>query len=170
MELVREKIRKVPDFPKKGILFYDLTPVMRDPITFAHILESLAEPFERKKVELVCSMESRGFIFGSALASDLGAGFIPVRKPGKLPSKTIKEEYNLEYGTDALEIHHDAIKKGQRVLMIDDVLATGGTAEATLRLLRRAGADVIGAAFVLEIAALEGRKRLDVESHVLISV
>src|SRR6266850_8486809 len=112
MELVKEKIRKVPDFPKKGILFYDLTPVLQDPVTFGAVIEALAEPFERKKVEVICSMESRGFIFGSAVANDLGAGFVPVRKPGKLPFKTLREEYDLEYGKDALEIHRDAIRPG----------------------------------------------------------
>jgi adenine phosphoribosyltransferase len=160
MDLLKEKIRKVPDFPKKGILFYDLTPIMQDPVAFGQVLESLAAPFERKKIELVISMESRGFIFGAALANDLGAGFVPVRKPGKLPWKTARHEYNLEYGKDALEIHRDAVTPGQRVLIVDDVLATGGTAEATATLLRQMEAEIVGASFVLEIGELGGRKRL----------
>jgi adenine phosphoribosyltransferase len=160
MDLLKEKIRRVPDFPKKGILFYDLTPIMQDPVAFGQVLESLAEPFERKKIELVISMESRGFIFGAALANDLGAGFVPVRKPGKLPWKTARHEYNLEYGKDALEIHRDAVSPGQRVLIVDDVLATGGTAEATATLLRQMEAEIVGASFVLEIGELGGRKRL----------
>lgn len=171
MTSILEKVRKVPDFPKKGILFYDLTTVLQDPVTYSAIMESLAEPFERKKIEVIVSMESRGFIFGAALASDLGAGFVPVRKPGKLPWKTHREAYNLEYGNDALEIHQDAIRKGQRVLVVDDVLATGGTAVATLKLLQQLGANVVGAAFVIEIAALEARKKLNgIEVHSLMKV
>jgi adenine phosphoribosyltransferase len=171
MELLREKIRTVPDFPKKGILFYDITTVLKDPVTFGAVLEALAEPFERKKIEIVCSMESRGFIFGAALANDLGAGFVPVRKPGKLPSKTLRQEYALEYGTDALEIHEDAVSPGQKVLVVDDLLATGGTAFATIQLLRRMKADVVGASFVIELTKLGGRKRLEgVDVLALLSV
>lgn len=171
MELLREMVRKVPDFPRKGILFYDMTPVMVDPVAFGTVLEALAEPFARKKVEVVVSMESRGFIFGAALANDLGAGFVPVRKPGKLPWKTAREEYELEYGADALEIHKDAIQPGQKVLIVDDLLATGGTAKATLKLLRQFQADIVGASFVIELAELGGRKKLDgVEVRALMTV
>src|SRR5262249_44967932 len=129
--------------------------------TFGTVIEALAEPFERKKVEVVCSMESRGFIFGSAVANDLGAGFVPIRKPGKLPWKTQRQEYELEYGKDALEIHKDAISPGQRVLIIDDLLATGGTALAALQLVRQLRAEVVGASFVIELTSLGGRKRLE---------
>ena len=171
MEVIIEKLRRVPDFPKKGILFYDLTPILQDPIMFGTLIDALVEPFKRKKVEVVCSMESRGFIFGAAVANDLGAGFVPVRKPGKLPWKTLKQEYDLEYGKDALEVHKDAVKPGQKVLVLDDVLATGGTALATVQLLRELKADIVGASFVAEIGALKGRKRLEgVDVRCLISL
>lgn len=156
-----DKFRKIPDFPKPGILFYDVTPILQDPVTFGNVLEQFAEPFERKKVEIVCGIESRGFIFASALANDLGAGFVPIRKPGKLPYKTVKEEYDLEYGKDALEIHADAIHEGQRVLIVDDLLATGGTALAALQLVRRFNPTVVGISFLIELTALKGRKRLE---------
>ena len=170
MKHLLEKIRTIPDFPKKGILFYDITTLLADPVGFSQVIEELAEPFLKKKIDVVCGIESRGFIFGSALANDLGAGFVPIRKPGKLPSKTIKEEYTLEYGTDALEIHEDAIKPGQRVLLVDDLLATGGTAYASFQLLRRLKADVVGLSFVIELTALAGRKRIEgVPVHSLIS-
>jgi adenine phosphoribosyltransferase len=171
MQELMEKIRKVPDFPKPGILFYDVTTLLQDPVTLATVLEALAEPFERKKIEVVCSIESRGFIFGAALASDLGAGFVPLRKPGKLPWKTARQEYALEYGTDAIEMHVDAITPGQRVLIVDDLLATGGTAGAALALLRKFKAEIVGAAFVIELKALKGRQKLDgIEIHSLITV
>ena len=137
----------------------------------AMVLEAMAKPFERKKIEVVCAVESRGFIFGSALASDLGAGFVPIRKPGKLPWKTSRQEYALEYGNDALEMHLDAVQPGQKTLLVDDLLATGGTASASLELLRKAQADVIGTAFVLELKALKGREKLTgVDIHSLIEV
>lgn len=170
MHELMEKIRKVPDFPKKGILFYDVTPILKDPVTLAAVLEALAEPFERKKIEVICSIESRGFIFGAALASDLGTGFVPMRKPGKLPWKTARQEYSLEYGTDAIEMHMDAVAPGQRVLLVDDLLATGGTAGAALQLLRKFKADVVGAAFVIELKDLKGRQKLDgIEIHSLLT-
>lgn len=171
MELLKEKLRKIPDFPKKGILFYDVTPVLQDPVMFSSVIEALAEPFQRKRVEKIVGIESRGFIFGAALADDLGAGFVPVRKPGKLPYKTIREEYELEYGKDALEIHKDAISPGQRVLIVDDLIATGGTAQATVSLCRKLEADIVGIAFVIELIALGGRKKLEgVDIHTLISL
>ena len=170
MQHLLKKIRTVQDFPKPGILFYDITTLLSDPVSFSDLIEGLAEPFLKKKIEVVCAIESRGFIFGAALANDLGAGFVPSRKPGKLPSKTIKEEYALEYGTDALEIHADAIKEGQKVLLVDDLLATGGTALAAIQLLRRLKADVVGTAFAIELKALNGRKRLEgVDIHSLIT-
>ncbi|MEZ4704019.1 MAG: adenine phosphoribosyltransferase [Bdellovibrionota bacterium] len=126
METLLNKVRKIPDFPKKGILFYDLTTVFSDPVEFGNVIEAMAEPFYKKKVEVVCAVEARGFILGSALANDLGAGFVPIRKKGKLPAQTIENSYELEYGTDTLEMHADAILPGQKVLIVDDLLATGG--------------------------------------------
>ena len=139
MDNLKEKIRNVPDFPKAGILFYDITTLLQDPIGFRAALDSLTQPFTDQGVELVVGIESRGFIFGSVLADRLGAGFSPVRKPGKLPSQTVKCTYDLEYGTDCLEIHNDAVRKGQRVLIVDDLLATGGTASATVNLVKQLG-------------------------------
>lgn len=159
MSLV-DKIRKIPDFPKKGILFYDLTTVFQDPVEYGNIIEAMCEPFYRQKVELVCSIEARGFILGSAIANELGAGFVPIRKPGKLPYKKLQETYELEYGTDSLEIHEDAIKKGQKVLLVDDLLATGGTSSAAVELVKKSGGDILGISFVVELGDLKGRDRL----------
>jgi adenine phosphoribosyltransferase len=160
MSTLVEKIRKVPNFPKEGILFYDLTTVFQDPVEFGNVIEAMCEPFYRQKVEVVCAIEARGFILGSAIANELGAGFVPMRKPGKLPHKKISESYNLEYGTDSLEMHEDAVTKGQKVLLVDDLLATGGTAGAAVQLLKKAGAEVVGVSFVVEIANLKGRDQL----------
>jgi adenine phosphoribosyltransferase len=157
MDQLKAKIRNVPDFPKPGILFYDITTLLRDADGFRQSIDALAAPFAEQKIEAVVGMESRGFIFGAAVADRLGAGFIPVRKPGKLPSKTVKATYDLEYGSDALEMHCDAVDEGTRVLVIDDLLATGGTAKATVSLLRGCGADVVGVAFVIELVDLGGR-------------
>lgn len=169
MNHLLKKIRTVPDFPKPGILFYDITTLLSDPVSFSELIEEMAEPFLKKKIEVVCAIESRGFIFGAALANDLGAGFVPIRKPGKLPSKTVKEEYASEYGKDSLEIHADAVKEGQKVLLVDDLLATGGTALAAIQLLRRLKADVVGATFAIELKALSGRNRLEgIDIHSLI--
>src|SRR5262245_15397876 len=137
MDYLKSKIRHVPDFPKPGILFYDVTTLLQDREGFRGAIDGLTEPFERSKIDLVIGIESRGFIFGAAVADRIGAGFSPVRKAGKLPSTTMRAAYNLEYGTDALEIHDDAVKSGQRVLIVDDLLATGGTAKATSDLVRR---------------------------------
>src|SRR5437867_12968616 len=131
MNELKEKIRHVPDFPKAGILFYDITTLLQDPAGFRMAIDGLAMPFANQGIDIVVGIESRGFIFGSAVADRIGAGFTPVRKPGKLPSTTVRATYNLEYGTDALEMHHDAVTPGQRVLIVDDLLATGGTARAT---------------------------------------
>jgi len=163
METLKAKIRHVPDFPKAGILFYDITTLLRDPAGFHGVLDSLTMPFSGAGIDVVVGIESRGFILGGAVADRLGAGFSPVRKPGKLPSTTVSESYALEYGTDSLEIHDDAILPGQRVLIVDDVIATGGTARATAALVRRLGGSVEGLAFLIELVALNGRAQLEGE-------
>ena len=160
MDELKLKIRNVPDFPKAGILFYDITTLLQDAAGFRLAIDSLAVPFKDQGIDVVVGIESRGFIFGSAVADRIGAGFTPVRKPGKLPSKTVRATYALEYGTDSLEIHDDAVKKGQRVLIVDDLLATGGTARATLDLVRGVGGQVHGLAFLIELVALNGRAKL----------
>jgi adenine phosphoribosyltransferase len=166
MEHLKAKIRNVPDFPKAGILFYDITTLLQEPEGFRSAVDSLAIPFEGQGIDVVVGIESRGFIFGAAVADRLGAGFAPVRKPGKLPSKTARATYDLEYGTDTLEIHNDAVKSGQRVLIVDDLLATGGTAKATTDLVTSLGGNVHALAFLIELVALNGRARLgDVTMH-----
>jgi adenine phosphoribosyltransferase len=157
---LKRLIREVPDFPKKGILFYDITTLLKDKVGFAALIDLLAEHYLPNSVDLVLGMEARGFIFGPAVAYRLKAGFVPVRKPGKLPAPTVKENYDLEYGTACLEIHKDAIQSGQRVLIVDDLLATGGTAEATAKLAASLGAHIAGLAFVVELDFLKGRERL----------
>ena len=164
MDILKEKIRHVPDFPKAGILFYDITTLLRDPDGFRAVVDSLALPFTSAAIDVVVGIESRGFILGGAVADRVGAGFSPVRKPGKLPSTTVSESYALEYGSDSLEIHEDAVSPGQRVLIVDDVIATGGTAKATTALVRRLGGTVHGLAFLIELVALNGRERLAGES------
>jgi adenine phosphoribosyltransferase len=159
-EILKEKIREVPDFPKAGILFYDITTLLQDPSGFKSAIDSLALPFERQGIDIVVGIESRGFIFGAAVADRIGAGFTPVRKPGKLPSRCVRESYALEYGSDCLEIHEDAIRTGQRVLIVDDLLATGGTARATTDLVKRLGGTVHALAFLIELVALNGRSKL----------
>jgi adenine phosphoribosyltransferase len=161
--LLKAQIRTVPDFPKPGILFYDITTLLGDAEGFKTTIDALAGPYKGQGISLVVGIESRGFILAAAVADRLGAGFCPIRKPGKLPAKTIKEAFALEYGTDAIEIHEDAIEKGQRVLIVDDVLATGGTARAAVRLVRRLGAELHGLAFLIELVALNGRTLLDGE-------
>ena len=160
MEHLKAKIRHVPDFPKPGILFYDITTLLRDPTGLAEVLHGLTEPFRDQQIELVVGIESRGFILGTALADRLQTGFVPIRKPGKLPSRTIRQSYDLEYGSDALEIHHDAIEPGQRVLIVDDLLATGGTARAAVDLVKKANGEVVGLAFLVELQFLNGRALL----------
>lgn len=161
---LKELIREIPDFPKEGILFYDITTMLKSPEGLKLSIELLTELLAGKGIEQIVAMESRGFIFGTPVAANIGAGFVPVRKPGKLPAETVRESYSLEYGTDTLEIHKDAIKPGQKVAIIDDLLATGGTAEATVRMVKGMGADVVTVAFVIELCGLEGRKKLsDVE-------
>jgi adenine phosphoribosyltransferase len=160
MNELKARIRNVPDFPKAGILFYDITTLLQDAVGFRAAVDSLALPFENQGIEVVVGIESRGFIFGAAVADRIGAGFTPVRKPGKLPSRTVRASYALEYGTDSLEMHDDAIRNGQRTLIVDDLLATGGTASATTELVKRLGGQVHALAFLIELVALNGRERL----------
>ena len=157
---LRAKIRDIKDFPTEGILFKDITTLLRDGPAWAAVIDHLAARYHTSRVDLVVGVESRGFIFGGALAHQLKAGFVPVRKRGKLPARTIEEEYELEYGRDVLAIHEDAVRPGQRVLIVDDLLATGGTMAATLRLVERLGGSVVGTAFLIELAFLKGRDRL----------
>ena len=159
-EPLKKLIREVPDFPKKGILFYDITTLLKDKAGLATLIDALAEHYIKQDVDLVLGMEARGFIFAPALAYRLNAGFIPLRKPGKLPAATVKFDYALEYGTNTLEIHKDAIQKGQRVLIVDDLLATGGTANATAKLASSLGAEIAGLGFVVELDFLKGRELL----------
>ncbi|MFQ5926899.1 MAG: adenine phosphoribosyltransferase [Terriglobia bacterium] len=157
---LKKLIREIPDWPKPGILFYDITTLLKDPQGFRALIDQLYAHYQARPVDVVAAIEARGFIFGPALAYRLGAGFVPVRKPNKLPAETARETYQLEYGTDALEIHKDAIRNGQRVLICDDLLATGGTASATARLVRSMGGEVIGCGFAVELTFLQGRKKL----------
>ncbi len=159
-EPLKKLIREVPDFPIKGILFYDITTLLKDKLGFATLIDALAEQYINKDIDVVLGMEARGFIFGPALAYRLNAGFVPVRKPGKLPAETARVEYALEYGTNVLEIHKDALHKGQRVIIVDDLLATGGTAEATAKLASSLGAEIAGLGFVVELDFLRGRDKL----------
>jgi adenine phosphoribosyltransferase len=155
-----KSIRSVPDFPKKGIVFRDITTLLKDPLAFNQAIDALYEHYHKKEIAKVVSVESRGFIFGSALAYTLGAGFVPVRKPKKLPAETIREEYQLEYGTDSVEIHVDAIASGERVLLVDDLLATGGTILAASKLVERLGGNIVSLAFLIELSFLNARSRL----------
>jgi adenine phosphoribosyltransferase len=157
---LKQHIRHVPDFPKAGILFYDITTLLRHAEGFAMTIDMIATPFVGQGIEVVVGIESRGFILGAAVAERIKAGFIPIRKPGKLPSKTLRESYALEYGTDSLEVHEDAVERGQRVLIVDDVLATGGTASAAGQLVRKLGGDLHGLAFLIELQFLNGRSKL----------
>src|SRR5437870_13141658 len=157
---LKQMIRSVPDFPKPGINFFDITTLLKEPEGLKATIDSLAAPYAGARIDAVIGIESRGFILGSAVADRIGAGFIPVRKPGKLPSRTVRQTYALEYGTDSLEIHADAVSKGQRVLIVDDLLATGGTAAATSDLVKGLGGDVQAFAFLIELVGLDGRSRL----------
>jgi adenine phosphoribosyltransferase len=157
---LKQHIRSVPDFPKAGILFYDITTLLRDPQGFQMTIDMLSMPYIDQGIDAVVGIESRGFILGAAVAQRIGAGFIPIRKPGKLPGKALKETYDLEYGKDALEIHEDAIEKGQRILIVDDVLATGGTAAAAVQLVRKLGGELHGLAFLIELLFLNGKQKI----------
>lgn len=161
VEALREKIREIPDFPKPGILFYDITTLLKDPVAYRDSIKAMLEPYRDDKIDLVVGMESRGFIFSAPMAYELGAGLVPVRKLGKLPAETLSVEYALEYGSNTLEIHRDAIQPGQRVLVVDDLLATGGTVHGTIELIERLKGDIVGLAFLVELEFLHGRDRLD---------
>lgn len=165
---IRAAIRDVPDFPQAGIVFKDITPVLAEPGLLTAIVDRLAEVHGADRIDVVAGIESRGFLFGVPLAMALGTGFVPIRKPGKLPWTTLRVDYELEYGTDALEAHVDAVRAGQRVLLVDDLLATGGTAAGAASLIRRLGGDVVGATFVVELGFLGGRARMaDIPVHAL---
>jgi adenine phosphoribosyltransferase len=157
---VKKAIRTVPDYPKPGILFYDITTILQDPRHLKTVVDALVERYAPMDISKILAMESRGFIYGAPLATAIGAGFVPLRKPGKLPYKTVSESFELEYGTDSLEMHEDAVAKGERVLVLDDLLATGGTAAASVKLARKRGADVVEAGFVIELTFLNGRAKL----------
>ncbi len=163
-ESIKSKIRMVPDWPKKGIMFRDITTLIKDPDGLKETIDLLYERYKNKKIDFVVGIESRGFIFGSPLAYLLGCGFIPVRKPGKLPADCESEEYTLEYGTDKIEIHKDSINKGDRILIIDDLIATGGTIGAARKLVRRLGGEIVECAFIVELTDLKGREKLKGEN------
>ena len=160
LDALKGTIRDVHNFPKAGIVFKDVTPVLLDVALFRQAVKAMAEPYRATRITRVVSIESRGFLFGAPIALELGAGLVPIRKPGKLPAATQRVEYALEYGTDALEMHHDAVQPGDRVLIVDDVLATGGTANAAAQLVGRTGAAVAGFSFLIELDFLKGRQRL----------
>jgi len=166
MTAVRDAIRDVPDFPKPGIIFKDITPILQDPGLFSSVLDGLVARYRDRGIDRVLAVESRGFIFGAPLAAAIGAGFVPLRKPGKLPYETLSESYELEYGSGTLEIHSDGVRSGDRVVIVDDLLATGGTAEASVSLARRAGGEIVEVWFLVELGFLAGRGRLhDVPLH-----
>jgi len=165
-EIIKSKIRDIPDFPREGIVFKDITNVLKDADAFKHAIDLLAKHFEKQHIDYIAGIEARGFIFGSALAYKMGKGFIPIRKPGKLPHKTEKITYDLEYGKDSLEIHLDAVEPGKKVLIVDDLLATGGTIDAAVKLVKKIGGEVMGVAFVIELEFLNGRKRLPEDCNI----
>lgn len=158
---LKSKIRNIPDFPKKGILFRDITTLLKDKKAFSYAIEQLCCEFQEEDIDIVAAVEARGFIFGAPIAYKIGAGFVPIRKKGKLPYKTICEEYELEYGVDSLEIHKDAIKKGDNVLVVDDLLATGGTMKAVEKMMKKQKAKIVGFAFLVELTDLRGREKLN---------
>lgn len=159
-EQVKNKIRSINDFPKKGIVFRDITTAIKDKDTLVQIIDYLCEKFKDTKIDYIAGIESRGFIFGMPMAYKMGCGFVPVRKPNKLPAETISQEYELEYGTDKIEIHKDAFGAGDNVLIVDDLLATGGTAEAAAKLVKKTGANLVGMCFLIELEVLNGRQKL----------
>ena len=161
MDFIKDAIRTIPDYPKPGIKFRDVTTLLKDARAFRAAIDAMVQPWAGAKIDKVAGIEARGFILGGAVAHQLSVGFTPVRKKGKLPGRTLEEAYELEYGTDAVEIHTDAVAETERVLLVDDLIATGGTAEAAIKLLRRAGADVVGATFVIDLPDLGGAKRVE---------
>lgn len=169
MTQLEDLIRDIPDFPEEGVVFKDITPVLGHPEAFAELVSAMAGPFANQGITKVAGIEARGFTLATPVAGKLGAGFVPLRKPGKLPYETVKEEYQLEYGNDALEIHVDGVEDGERVLLVDDVIATGGTAAAAIRLLREVGAEVVGFSVFIELVFLNGASKLDgVPIHALL--
>jgi adenine phosphoribosyltransferase len=168
---LKQFIRDIPNFPKDGILFKDITPLLKEPSALTHTILMMSHPFKDEKIDMIASVESRGFLFGVPMAHHLNVGFVPIRKPGKLPGKTIEESYDLEYGTDRLCIHEDSIKVGDRVVLVDDVLATGGTMNASIQLVQKLGAEIVGIAFLMELVFLNGRSKLnsDIPIHSLLS-
>ena len=169
-QYVREHVRMVPDFPKKGIMFLDITTATKDAKSMQYMTDFLYETFKNEKIDYVAGIESRGFIFGAPLAYKLNAGFIPIRKPNKLPAETVKETYSLEYGTDTIEMHADALKSGDKVLIIDDLLATGGTAVAACNLVKKVGAEPVAAAFIIELNPLKGREKIEAAGVKVVSM
>ena len=167
IEQVRDKIRNIPNFPKEGILFRDITTALKDKVALKQMVDYLAEQFKAEKIDYIVGLESRGFIFGMPLAYLFDAGFIPIRKPNKLPGETLSESYQLEYGTDTFEIHADALTKGDRVLIVGDLLATGGTAAAACNLVKKTGAEIVGCAFVIELDDLNGRAKMPKDCRVV---
>lgn len=169
MSQLEKLIRDIPDFPEEGVVFKDITPVLADPGAFNELVGAMSEPFHEKGITKVAGIEARGFTLATPVADRIGAGFIPLRKPGKLPYETVKEEYELEYGIDALEVHTDAVLEGEKVLLVDDVIATGGTAQAAIQLLRHVGADVVGFSVFIELVFLGGANKVDnVPIHALL--
>ena len=168
---IRSLVRTIPDYPKPGIMFRDITTLLGDARGLTACIERMAEPYKGRGVEAVAGIEARGFILGGAVADRLGCGFVPIRKKGKLPGKAIGQDYELEYGTDIIEIHEDGIKQGEKVLLVDDLVATGGTAEAAVKLLRKLGAEIVGATFVIDLPELRGCRKVEalgIECHTLI--
>jgi adenine phosphoribosyltransferase len=159
-ESLREKIREIPDFPKPGILFYDITTLLKDPASYKESIDLMLEPYQGEQIDIVVGMESRGFIFGAPIAYKLGVGFVPVRKLGKLPADVVSVEYDLEYGSATLEMHRDAISPGAKVLVVDDLLATGGTVAGTIELVKQLKGEIVALAFLIELVALKGRDKL----------
>ena len=164
---VKDKIRNINDFPKPGIVFRDITTALKDSDTLREMIDYLCEQFKDTKIDYIAALESRGFIFGMPMAYKLNAGFIPIRKPNKLPAETYSQEYSLEYGTDKIEIHVDAIEEGANVLLVDDLLATGGTAEAAIKLIKRTGGNLVGVAFLIELEDLKGREKFDSDLRIV---
>lgn len=169
-DYVRSHVRQIPDFPKKGILFLDITTATKDPKAFKMSVDFLHDQFKDENLDYVAGVESRGFIYGAALAAALGIGFVPIRKPNKLPAETISETYDLEYGSDTIEMHKDALKEGDRVVVIDDLLATGGTAAAACNLVKKVKAEPVAAAFIIELDPLKGREKIEAQGVKVVSM